>query len=109
MEEKHDFIEGQEVFLIDEDHWENDEEQIRVLKGVIDDGKCGDTFKFKDEPLEKRVYIPVRWEDGTYGSPLYSSIFHTERDAIQNWSNKEMKRVNEIISNLMKNKKSSKY
>ena len=90
----HDFKDKEVVYLMS---------GKRLMIGVITDENCDDEFKFTKIPLSSRNYIPVKWngKDG-HGSPPYFSLYRTKKEALDNWKNIELEKINKVYNRYMK-------
>lgn len=79
----HDFIDGETVYLMS---------GKRLFIGVISDINCSNN-----------KYISVIWNGNLgKGSPCYTSLYHTKKDALDNWRSVEMAKIEKIYKNYIK-------
>lgn len=90
----HDFKDKEVVYLMS---------GKRLMIGVITDEICGDDFKFTKIPLASRNYIPVKWNGKNgHGSPAYFSLYRTKKEALDNWKNIELEKINKVYNRYIK-------
>jgi hypothetical protein len=91
---KHDFVNGETVYLM---------AGKRLMIGVISDGNCADDYKFSVIPVGERDYVSVRWNGKMgYGAPHYSSLYHTKKEALDDWREQELAKIDKIYKKYIK-------
>lgn len=80
---KHDFVNGETVYLMT---------GKRLMVGVI-----------IDEDVSNKDYISVKWNGNMgCGSPHYSSLYHTKKEALDIWRENELAKIDKFYKKHIK-------